>query len=405
MEYRALQLVTDEAAGRCAYSRIMTNRRPPLAILSAVVALVQVVGTFFAAHRFGAALSWPAVLLLLSGPALLLLRRRAPGPMVAGIGAVTMLYVLAGFPWGPFPLSLAVGLIVAVIAGKRWWAWGTGAGVGLAIFTAAAQQDRITTASFAVIWLIIVLLVGELGHAATARRNEFRRVAMERAQHRRDEERLVLARDIHDVVAHSLAMINVQASVALHLSKKGGTSQTLVGALENIKAGSKESLDEVREVLSVLRQDAPRVPSQRLEQLAELVKRVRGANLEIDFRPPVLPPPDWVDERTENTIYRVAQEALTNIVRHAKAHTVGVVVEFSELEAHVCIQDDGIGFGASDEGNGLAGMRERIDSRGGSLEITSARRPGALSATPGTKINVRIPALRPGHEATERGSQ
>lgn len=384
----------------------MTNRRrPPLAILSIVVALVQVVGTFFAAHRFGAALSWPAVFLLLSGPALLLLRRRAPGPMVAGIGAVTVLYVLAGFPWGPFPFSLAAGLIVAVVAGKRWWAWGTGAGVGLAFFAAAAEQDRITGASFAVIWLIIILLVGELGHAAAARRNEFRRVAMERAQHRRDEERLVLARDIHDVVAHSLAMINVQASVALHLTKKGGTSQTLLEALENIKAGSKESLDEVREVLSVLRQDAPRVPSQRLEQLSELVQRVRGANLEIDFRPPVLPPPDWVDERTENTIYRVVQEALTNIVRHAKAHTVGVVVEFSELEAHVCIQDDGIGFGASDEGNGLAGMRERIDSRGGSLEITAARGPGALSATPGTKINVRIPAPQPGREAKERGSQ
>ncbi len=201
----------------------MTNRRrPPLAVLSVFVASVQVVGTFFAAHRFGTALTWQAVALLLAGPALLLLRRRAPGPMVAGIGAVTALYVLAGFPWGPFPFSLAVGLVLAVAAGKRWWAWGTGAGIGLLFFVLATRQELMTRAWFVIIWLIVVLLVGELARMAKDRRIEFRRAAEERAKHRRDEERLVLARDIHDVVAHSLSMINVQASVALHLSRKDG---------------------------------------------------------------------------------------------------------------------------------------------------------------------------------------
>ncbi len=162
--------------------------------------------------------------------------------------------------------------------------------------------------------------------------------------------------------------------------------------MENIKAGSKEALDEVREVLAVLRQDAPRVPSQRLEQLAELVQRVRGANLEIGFQPPRLPPPVWVDERIENTIYRVVQESLTNAVRHAKAGRVGVLVDLTEHEARVTVQDDGIGFGASDEGNGLGGMRERVASRGGTLEITTASAPTGSPGRPGTKINVWIPA-------------
>ena len=380
-----------------------TRRRPPLAVLSVFVASVQVVGTFFAAHRFGTALGWQAVALLLAGPALLLLRRKAPGPMVAGIGGVTALYVIAGFPWGPFPFSLAVGLVLAVAAGKRWWAWGTGAGIALLFFVLATRQELTTRAWFVIIWLVVVLLVGELARMAKDRRIEFRRAAEERAKHRRDEERLVLARDIHDVVAHSLSMINVQASVALHLSRKDGDPATLVEAMENIKAGSKEALDEVREVLAVLRQDAPRVPSQRLEQLADLVQRVRGANLEIGFQPPRMPPPAWVDERVENTVYRVVQESLTNAVRHAKAGRVDVLVELTEQGARITVQDDGIGMGASDEGNGLGGMRERVGSRGGILEITTASAPTGRPGRPGTRINAWIPAPPQEPEPKERG--
>ncbi|MGL3806354.1 histidine kinase [Paeniglutamicibacter sp. R2-26] len=382
----------------------MTRRRPPLAVLAVFVAMVQVTGTFFAAHRTGAALGAPALVLLLAGPALLLLRRRAPGPMAAGIGAVTGLYVLAGFPWGPFPLSLALGLVLAVAAGRRWWAWGTGVGIGVLFLVLALRAGLADRAWFVAVWLALVLLVGELVGMAAERRTALRRAAEERARHRRDEERLVLARDIHDVVAHSLSMINVQASVALHLSRKDGDARALREAMENIKAGSKEALDEVRDVLAVLRQDAPRVPSQRLEQLAELVQRVRGAHLEVDFRPPRLPPPAWVDERVENTVYRVVQESLTNAVRHARAGRIEVRIELAEDGARVTVQDDGIGLGASDEGNGLSGMRERVASRGGTLELTAAAPGFARPDRPGTRIGAWIPAPRQrGTEPAERG--
>lgn len=366
------------------------RRRPPLGILPVVVAVVQVVGSHFAAHRLNDSLSWGAVLLLLAGPALLLLRRRAPGPMVAGIGLVTVGYVAAGFPWGPFPLSFAMGLVLAVLAGARWWAWGSATATGIVFLLLALQFGESTRVFFVLVWLIVVLLAGELGRSAKVRRDEFRRAASERARHQRDEERLVLARDIHDVVAHSLSMINVQASVALHLAKKDGDTSGMLEALENIKTGSKDALSEVREVLAVLRQDAPRVPSQRLEQLDELIARVRGANLSIIFAPPVLPPPEWIDERVENILYRVVQESLTNVVRHAKASRVTVAVELDDVHAAVAVTDDGIGMGTGDEGNGIGGMRERLGARGGTLTITTGEAGGA--GKPGTRINAWLQA-------------
>lgn len=366
------------------------RRRPPLGILPVAVAVIQVAGSHFAAHRFGEPLPWTAIALLLAGPALLLLRRRAPGPMVAGIAAVTVAYVTADFPWGPFPLAFALGLVLAALAGARWWAWGSAAGAGLGFLITALQHGQTIRVFFVLVWLIVILLVGELARSARTRRDEHRKAAAERAKHQRDEERLVLARDIHDVVAHSLSMINVQASVALHLAKSQKDYCLMYEALENIKSGSKEALSEVREVLAVLRQDAPRVPSQRLEQLDELVQRVRGANLSISFTPPVLPPPAWVDGPVENILYRVVQESLTNIVRHAKASAVAVVMELENTHATVNITDDGVGMGDATEGNGIGGMRERLGAHGGTLMIGTA--PGPGGATPGTQITAWLPA-------------
>lgn len=374
---------------------MINRRRPPLAILPVVVAIIQLVGTHFAALRFGEPLTWFAVLLLLAGPALLLLRRRAPGPMVAGIALVSFGYIAAGFPWGPFALCLAIGLIVSVVAGDRWWAWGSAAAAALAGWSVTLQQGEGRRFVFVLVWLVVVLLVGELARSFRIRGEEFRRAARERAAHQRDEERLVLARDIHDVVAHSLSMIHVQASVALHLDRKDADAAGMREALENIKIGSKEALAEVREVLAVLRQDAPRVPSQRLEQLEDLITRVRGANFLITYTPPILPPPDWVDERVENILYRVVQESLTNVVRHAHANHVEVNVDIDEGQASIRVSDDGIGMGPGREGNGIGGMRERLAARGGSLVITNAR--PAAAETPGTLVSVWLPATEVPH--------
>lgn len=365
-----------------------TRRRPPLALLPVAVAVIQLAGTGAIAAHQGRSLPPAAFLLLLAGPALLLVRRRAPGPMGAGAAAIALAYLAAGFPFGPFLLSLLAALVIAVVSGARWWAWGAAVVFGVGAWLLAAQhaEQRIY---LLLAWLAVLLLIGELARAGRNRREDWRKAEAERRRHERDEERLVLARDIHDVVAHSLSMINVQASVALHLAVKDPDPDQLIAGLGNIKSGSAHALAEVREVLSVLRHDAPRIPSQRIAQLPELVSRVSSGELSVKYDPPA-DLPDWLDERVENTIYRVVQESLTNIVRHAHATRAEITFTADDAQAEATIADDGIGMAAAEEGNGLRGLCERVQQLGGSVSLAQGQLPGAHR--PGTAITVRIPA-------------
>lgn len=349
--------------------------------LPVAVAVIQVAGTHMAAWRQGTELNAGTVALLLAGPALLIFRRRSPGLTAAGCAAVALAYLAAGFPPGPFAVSMAIALVLALVSGARWWAWGSAAAFAAGV--AGLFVWRGSPPLFSLIWLVVLLLVAELARARRLRRIERRRADAEQLKHHADQERLVIARDIHDVVAHSLSMINVQASVALHLADKDPDPAKLLEALRNIKAGSAQSLNNVREVLSVLRQDAPRIPSQRLEQLPDLLAQLTG--LTTHYSPPNSAPA-WVDDKVENTIYRVVQESLTNVVRHAKASRVEVAVQLTETQAQVSVADDGVGLGLAQEGNGLRGLRERVAALGGTVSI------GNLPGATGTRITALIPA-------------
>lgn len=237
--------------------------------LPVTVAVIQIVGTHMAAWRQGVDLTAGTLALLLAGPVLLIFRRRSPGLTAAGCAAVALAHVVAGFPPGPFVVSMAIALVLALVSGARWWAWGSAA--AFAAGAAGLFLWRGSPPLFSLIWLVVLLLGAELARAGRLRRIERHRAEAEQLKHHADQERLVIARDIHDVVAHSLSMINVQASVALHLAEKDLNPAKLLEALTNIKAGSAQSLNDVREVLSVLRQDAQRIPSQRLEQLPDLL--------------------------------------------------------------------------------------------------------------------------------------
>lgn len=379
------------------------QRRAPLVGLAVFAAAIQLAGTHFAAVRQPLAhpLDWFGVVLLLTGPALLLLHRRAPEVMLAGAVAVTAAYLVLRYPWGPVPMSLALAVVLATAARRRVFSWSV-AGVLVAVmFTWAALRGgefSMIRASAASGWLVILVLVGEGIRLRLDRAADRRAKAREVKQRAEDEYRLALARDIHDVVAHSLSMINVRASVALHLADRDPAQ--LKPALEAIKEGSKESLDQVRELLGVLRQDAPRRPGLSLEGIPALVEDARqgglAASLQYDVDPSLVR--GRLGPQGETVAYRVVQEAVTNAVRHAEATTLTVRIGLAaDGLLNIKVDDDGTGLGDGTalegnhaEGNGLRGMRERLASVGGAVELVELH--------PGLGVHATIP-LNPAPEA------
>src|SRR6266542_1945453 len=199
---------------------------------------------------------------------------------------------------------------------------------------------------------------------------EVMRTREEEARRRASDERLRIARELHDVVAHNISLINVQASTALHLiDERPEQART---ALAAIKQASKEALGELRSVLDILRQsdeEPPRAPAPGLARLDELVSKVKAAGLEVrtttegDSRP--LPAP------VDLTAFRIVQEALTNVHRHAGRASATVRVSYRDRDLVVQVDDDGRGAssnGTAGGGNGIPGMRERVAALGGELE-------------------------------------
>lgn len=379
-------------------------RGPPTAAIVVAVAVFEVVGTVFASarqpdHR---PLDVLAFVLLLAGPASLSLRRRAPLVMLPAAAASVTAYLALGYAWGPVFLSLALAIVFAAAAGRRWQTWTVAAACAALLVSAAAA----TGDEFALVrgfagtsWLAILVLLGEGVRLRGERAAERRRQQEAREQAARDEYRLALARDIHDVVAHSLSLINVRASVALHLGEKDPGQ--FRPALEAIKAASKDSLAEVRQLLGVLRDDAPLSPAPppRLDRIPGLVDDARRAGLEVTLTQPDAAVVQQLPDAVQEASYRIVQEALTNVVRHSGAHRAAVVLGLETGRAPdgpqrltVTVDDDGAGAAGAPEGNGVTGMRERVAAVGGTLHLT----PLHLSPQQqGWRVRAVIPVAEP----------
>ncbi|MCZ4639056.1 sensor histidine kinase, partial [Streptomyces rubrogriseus] len=292
-----------------------------------LVTAFVLVGSSFAAHAQEAERAaldpFARVLLFVTGAALLW-RQRYPVPVVFGTAVTTLVYLGAGYPYGPVFVAVAVACFSAVVTGHRraaWAAMGTlWAGHALVAHwlyrwlppsgdSAASWGQELVIAT----WVVAIAALSEL---ARARREQWARERAERAQaarRRADEERLRIARELHDVLAHSISVINVQAGVGLALLDTDPEQART--ALTTIKDQSKEALGEVRQVLDTLRTpgDAPRAPAPGLDRLPELVEQAAGAGLtvEVEGKPPRLSP------GTDLAAFRIVQEALTNVVRHS----------------------------------------------------------------------------------------
>ncbi|MFI5685348.1 sensor histidine kinase [Streptomyces sp. NPDC051636] len=342
----------------------------------------------------------PARVLLLVALALLLWRQRHPVFVAFGTATATLVYLAAGYPYGPVLLAVVVSCFSAVVTGHRRAAWASlgllwaghvlvalwlyrwlppphdkGAGVGQEIVVAT--------------WVLAIVALSELGRV---RREQWARERADRAQaarRRADEERLRIARELHDVLAHSISVINVQAGVGLALLDSD--PEQARAALTTIKAASKEALGEVRQVLDTLRApgEAPRAPAPGLDRLPELVEQAASAGLtiEVEGEPPRLPP------GADLAAFRIVQEALTNVIRHSGSRHARVRLEHEGGVLRLRIDDDGpaTGADAGGSGNGLAGMRERAAALGGTIE--AGPRPdggfGVLAVLPsrsGTRV-------------------
>jgi signal transduction histidine kinase len=371
---------------------IVPPGRPTDVAIAVVVGVVQVGLTTLAASNQPARrpLDLLAYVLLAAGPLALLFRRRSPAGVLVAVMAAGVAYFALGYPYGPAWLALIVAFWTAVTGGARRAAWAT-ALVGLAVyFTLAALLGRVDPATPATVaahlgWLLLVLLVAEVATTGRQRRLEAERTRAEEVRRRAGEERMRIARELHDVLAHNISLINVQAGVALHLmDDQPGQSRS---ALVAIKQASNDALGELRSVLDVLRQGAeqpPRSPASGLAHLGSLVAGAGSTGLEVRTQVEGTPRPLPVG--VDLAAFRIVQEALTNVTRHAGPASATVVLSYGKGDLAVQVDDDGRGPAAAADGggNGIRGMRERVAALGG--ELTTGPRPGG-----GFRVLARLP--------------
>jgi len=351
--------------------------------------LVQVPAVFVQVHtgrRLTFSSDTPLELVLhlsiaLVGPVALIFARRFPGPVVVIVAlAASADLLLADQTDGPPYIAFAFAIGSAIVRGARVWAWSAIAGSWILTLVLSGtlgiswQPWRVVGISLGI---LILVGVAEGIRTGADRRAQFRRALASRRQAEVQAERVRIARELHDVLAHSLSQINVQAGVGLHLLEK--QPEKAAEALASIKSTSKTALDEVRSVLGILRAEggadpsAPLVPEPDLSRLEGLAASVtsQGVDVTIGNRLRDVPGP------TQLAMYRIVQESLTNVVRHAHATSATVDLDEDLREYRIAVVDNGTGVrdtaprehpGNQSGGRGLLGMRERAELLGGSLE-------------------------------------
>jgi signal transduction histidine kinase len=325
-------------------------------------------------------------------------RRRFPGVVLASCVASGLAFVALGLP----PVVLGVAILVAVYSvaayGERWVSLAglAAAAVGSAAVQLTPGRFQMPTPVTNTLILGAAWLLGHfvgVRHAYTdqlERTAELERARAEAARRAVAEERLRLARELHDVVAHSISVIAVQSGVGAHVA--ASQPEEAAKALAAIEATSRAALIELRRLLGVLRQEGePQgslAPVPGLADLDALLTEVAKAGLAVRLR--VEGTPWQLPAGVDLSAYRIVQEALTNVVKHAGEARAQVTIGYGDQDVTVEVTDDGLGVtapagdGRVRVGHGLIGMRERVQVFGGELE--AGPRPGG-----GFRVAARLP--------------
>jgi signal transduction histidine kinase len=350
------------------FVRKQSGFEPYLALIVAVGQVVLSQGAAWGQRAFKEPLDAMAYVLLLAGPLAILARRKYPVTATIVTLLAAYVYTWLGYPLGPIYLAPVIMLFSLVTHGLRRIAWILAA-VTLAVFLAYSHlTPRVGAAGLfhdlaITAFTLLLMVVAELARILRERRVQQQRAVEEETRRQASEERLTMAQELHDVLAHNISLIHVQASTALHLLDDNPEHART--ALATIKTASKEVLGEMRSVLNVLREGAPRSPTAGLDRLEELVER---AGLDVTLKRVGSRP---LPSQVERAAYRIVQESLTNAARYAPGARVTVRLEYGATRLAVRITDSGATtptvLAEEGGGNGIPGMRERAAALGGTL--------------------------------------
>jgi len=370
---------------------VRLERIPTDVAFAALVALTQVGLTLSVAHvqdgRQG--LDLLGVALLVAGPMALIWLHRATVAVLAFTLAASLAYWSLDYVRGPVFLALIAAFAAAIFHGHRVAAWLAGAAswagaVWLPEVVGDVSAPPLGKAIGIAAWLLVLGAGVELLAFHKERKREAERTRRQEEIARAGQERLRIARELHDVLAHNVSLINVQAGTALHLLDK--QPERARPALEAIKEASSETLREVRSVLGILRgpgEAPPRSPTAGTAGVEELISRTAAAGIAVESE--VRGEPRSLPASVDLAVYRILQEAHTNVARHAHPASATVRLTFGDEHVMLEVEDDGSAGGeAAVAGNGIAGMRERVAALGGDFSAG----PRAES---GFRVAVRLP--------------
>ena len=368
---------------------------PDVTIAAALLAL----GLVEALGLADAAPVWPQALLTFGWTVPLLWRRRWPLVVLAVVIVMGPTLSLVNDQGGVMSFVLAA-ILAAYTVGREleapatWWGPGLTVGFGWVVF--GATDGELSDFVFVALlyggaWAVGYAIrrrdqqLGEL----TRETEDLRRLHAERELRAVEEERARIARELHDIVSHSISVITIQAQAVRR--RLGPSQSNEIDTLRGIEMAARQAMAEMRRLLGVLRAPGDRgalAPQPGLDQLTELIAEARTAGIEVTLsvegEPMLLPPGVGL------TSYRVVQEALTNVRKHTDALAAAVVLRYHPDSLEILVDDSGEGrAGApvgslSPSGHGLAGMRERVTLYGGSLSAGS--RPEG-----GFRVHVSLP--------------
>lgn len=411
-------------AARGSPERLRPWLRRPWAVDLAVVLIFGIIAVFGTTESVqdgngNRGLDWLGWGLLLAATLALAIRRRHPAIVLLVTSAAIAVSVGLGYPTGPIWAAPVIALYTAAATGRRALALLAASafcGVLLAWVLLASDPGTPVEIAFSALMVALAVAVGEVARGrrdylaeAERRAIEAERTREEVARRHANEERLRLARDLHDITAHTIAVIAIQAGVADEaLDRVEGCPEPVREAVRAIRGASRQAMAELKATVAALRDGAaPRGPLPGLQQLDELVGMATsaGVRVRLEVTGAVCPLPPAIDL----TAFRIVQESLTNVLRHAGASYATVRVRYEPDAVQVEVDDDGQGTGSDGVGAGPDGPDGPGSGRppaavpahrqpGHGLTVMAERAAavgGRLTAGPGSPRGFRVHARLP----------